>query len=85
MIRFRCVYIMISGEMVVSPKQGEPQCRPQNTTVLIMGTPKMVPLIMGNPQIKFGSSGLRVSQSRFSVVKHWGFRFEGFGMLHPQP
>ena len=28
-----------------------PQYRVQNTIVLIMGTPKMVPIILGNPQI----------------------------------
>ena len=36
--------------MVVSQNRG-PQFRPQNTIVLIIGTPKMVPLILGNPQI----------------------------------
>ena len=28
-----------------------PQYRPQNTIVLIIGTPKKVPLILGNPHI----------------------------------
>ena len=32
--------------MVVSQN---PQYRPQNTIILIIGTPKMVPLILGNP------------------------------------
>ena len=35
--------------LVVSQNRG-PQYSPQNTIVLIMGTPKMVPLILGNPQ-----------------------------------
>ena len=33
------------------PKIGEPQYRPQNTIVLIIGTPKRVPLILGNPLV----------------------------------
>ena len=33
------------------PKTGGSPYRPQNTIVLIIGTPKMVPLIFGNPQI----------------------------------
>ena len=36
--------------MVVS-QIGGPQYRPQNTIILIMGTPKMVPLILGNPHM----------------------------------
>ena len=31
------------------PKIREPQYRPQNTIVLNIGTPKKVPLILGNP------------------------------------
>ena len=39
-------------KMVVSQNRGTPFFfRPQNTIVLI-GTPKMVPLILGNPQIE---------------------------------
>ena len=37
-------------QLAVSQKRG-PQYRPQNTIVLIMGTPKRVPLILGNPQL----------------------------------
>ena len=37
--------------MVVSQNKGA-QYRPQNIIVLIMGTPKMVPLILGNPHIR---------------------------------
>ena len=37
-------------QMVVSQNKGA-QYRPQNIIVLIMGTPKIVPLILGNPQI----------------------------------
>ena len=33
------------------PKIGGPQYRPPNTIVLIMGTLRMVPLILGNPHI----------------------------------
>ena len=43
------------------PKITGPQYRPQYTIVLIMGTPKKVPLILGNPHIPTdlsGSSGL---------------------------
>ena len=39
-----------SYEMLVSQNRGS-QYRPPNTIALIMGTPKMVPLILGNPQI----------------------------------
>ena len=35
--------------MVVSLNRG-PQYRPQNATVLIIGTPNKVPLILGNPK-----------------------------------
>ena len=34
--------------LIVSQNKGT-QCRPQYTIILIMGTPKMVPLILGNP------------------------------------
>ena len=40
-----CRYML---HMVV-PKIRGPQYRPQNTIILIMGTPKKVPLILGNP------------------------------------
>ena len=33
------------------PKIGGPQYRPRNTMILIMGTPKKVPPILGNPHI----------------------------------
>ena len=36
--------------MVVSLNRG-PQYRPQNTIILIIGTPKKVPLILGNRHI----------------------------------
>ena len=39
-----------SGYMVVFLNRG-PQFRPQNIIVLIKGTPKMVPQILGNPHI----------------------------------
>ena len=37
--------------MVISQNRG-PQYRPKNTTVLIIGTPNKVPLILGNPYIR---------------------------------
>ena len=43
-------WVFIQVEMVISQNRG-PQYRPQNTMILIIGTPKMVPLILGNPQI----------------------------------
>ena len=36
--------------MVVSQIRG-PQCRASNTLILTIGTPKMVPLILGDPHI----------------------------------
>ena len=33
------------------PKIGGPQCRPQYTIILIMGTPEEVPVILGNYHI----------------------------------
>ena len=42
--------INVQLEMVLSQNRG-PQYRPQNTIVLIIGIPKKVPLILGNPQI----------------------------------
>ena len=41
------------ADVVVSQKRG-PQYRPQNTIILIIGTPKKVPLILGNPQVPLG-------------------------------
>ena len=35
--------------IVVSLNRGEPNIDPQNTIVLTIGTPKMVPIILGNP------------------------------------
>ena len=34
------------------PKIGGPQYGPQNTIVLIMGTPKKEPLILGSPHVE---------------------------------
>ena len=39
-------------DLVVSTNSG-PQCRPPNTLVLIIETPKTVPLILGNPHLNF--------------------------------
>ena len=45
--------------MVVSPKLGDPQYRPQNTILLNIGTPKRVPLILGNPPYEVKLISLR--------------------------
>ena len=37
---------------VVFQNRGTP-CVPQNTLIFIMGTPKRVPLILGNPHVRF--------------------------------
>ena len=42
--------------MVVSIKSGT-QYRAPNTIILLMGTPKRVPLILGNPHIKALKAG----------------------------
>ena len=39
------------GNIWEFPKIVGPQYRPQNTIVLIIGTAKMVPLILGNPHM----------------------------------
>ena len=46
------------------------QYRPQKTIVLIMGTPRKVPLILGNLQMGSGSlgSGLRIFQVQESTM-----------------
>ena len=49
--------------MVVSQNRGDPNIGPQNTMTLIMGTPKMVPLILGNLHI--------------NIVMTWGHRETG--------
>ena len=43
--------LMIELGLVVSQNRGTQIYRPQYTMVLIMGTPKMVPLILGNPHL----------------------------------
>ena len=50
--------------MVVSQNEG-PQYGPQNTIVLIIGTPKMVLLILGNPHIH---TFLRMSRPQLSRI-----------------
>ena len=50
--------------MVVPKKRGS-QYRPQNTIVLMMGIPKTVPLILGNPHM--------------DPWEVYGFGFSGFG------
>ena len=48
---FEALGLQRTQDMVVSRNKG-PQHRPQHTIVLIIGTPKMVPLILGNPHIR---------------------------------
>ena len=38
------------GEVVVSQNEGT-QNRPQYIKILIIGTPKMLPLVLGNPEV----------------------------------
>ena len=54
-----------SWKQMVVPKIGGPQYRSQNTIVLVMGTPKMVPVILGNPKstLRLGSKSQTRKQS----------------------
>ena len=49
--------------MIVSQNRG-PSCTPKNTIVLFIGTPQMVPLVLGKPPMyaRFGAAGFRVIQ-----------------------
>ena len=49
-VMLHLLHELTKAQMVVSQNRG-PQCRPQNTIILIIGTPKKVPLILGNPKI----------------------------------
>ena len=64
-------------ELWLFPKKREPQYRPQNTIVLILGTPKRVPLNWGNPAVNLRSAGemlaLRVHLLDNGI---WGFGIE---------
>ena len=55
----------MENEMVVSQNSG-PQYRPQYTIVLLMGTPKLVPLIWGNPHMETGN--------KMGLVEGWGIQ-----------
>ena len=44
-------------------KIGGPQYRPQYIIVLIIGTPKMVPLILGNPQFQKAASQQEIEEA----------------------
>ena len=55
-----CRDVEITACMVVFQTRG-PQYRPQNITLLMIGTLKMVPLISGNPQLSVsGKMGMCV-------------------------
>ena len=50
LLRHLCMtQIHLTKLNMIVPKRRGPQYRPQNTIVLIRGTPKKVPLILGNP------------------------------------
>ena len=51
------------------PKIRGPQYRPQNIIVLIIGTPKRVPLILGNPHLGFKGSA-QIFPSCFGAPKY---------------
>ena len=52
--------------MVLSLDRGT-QCRPLNTVVLIIGPPKMVPLVLGNPHI----TRLSKAPATAGIVESW--------------
>ena len=56
-----------------------PQHNPQYTIFLIVGTPKRVPLILGNPYVSAGLT--RLCRSAFLASRNFGFRVEGLGVL----
>ena len=62
-LRFRAqvrLWWPFRAKLQSGPLSGSFQYRPQNTIVLIIGTPKKVPLMLGNPQVKLhGFPGLR--------------------------
>ena len=53
-------------QMVVCQNRGT-QFRPPNIIILIIGTPKMVPLILGNPQIVLQAQALKHHISKAEV------------------
>ena len=55
-----------SGKMVISLNKGTTY-RPKNTITLIIRTPKMVPLILGNPRI---ASGRQTRCTNQKAVQH---------------
>ena len=62
-------------------KKGEPHHRPQNTIVLIIGTPKKIPLNVGNP-ISEPSNFVQVARPPLSVacVRDAGCHFVVVGL-----
>ena len=53
---------------------GPPQYRPQNIIILIMGTPKKVPIILGNPHNVSESKQLTSNLTR-RFLQNWGYLF----------
>ena len=62
------------------PKKRKPQYRPQNTIVLIIGTPKMVPIILGNPHMTLCHSSFEGLRARHPSRGGWPSR-QGPGPL----
>ena len=67
--------------MVVSLNRG-PQYKPQNAIILIMGTPKIVPLILGNPHMSEieglgGNFCDRSDPEPSSATQGWKFQVTG--------
>ena len=44
---------------MVIPKMGDPNMDPNYTRILITGTPKMVPLMLGNPHMSYSLNSLK--------------------------
>ena len=53
--------------MVISKNRGN-QYRPQQILVLMLGTPRKLPLILGNPHIRLGGENRSRKASRRDVV-----------------
>ena len=60
------IWVVYTGYMVVFLTRG-PQYRPQYTIILIMGTPKMVPLILGKPPYGRDAYSLHITRQILSL------------------